>query len=274
MKIQNNTLYYVYDPMCSWCYAYEQSLAALQQQLPALLDFKFILGGLAPDTTTPMPLATQTMIQQAWQRIEASVPHVRFNFDFWTHNTPLRSTYPACRALIAAAQQAPELTSSLRQQIQYAYYQKAQNPSFDTTLIACAEQTALDIQRFTTDLSTPATQTQLNEHIQFARTLGVNSYPSLRLVLNDKIYTIAINYTQSNPTLRQITNLLAQHKQRGIESPCVRNCCLNNADICLGCLRTLDEITGWSQASTIEKQQILDNIALRQNDCDTNNKIH
>lgn len=29
-------------------------------------------------------------------------------------------------------------------------------------------------------------------------------------------------------------------------SPCVRNCCLNDDDICLGCFRSLDEIREWT----------------------------
>ena len=39
-----------------------------------------------------------------------------------------------------------------------------------------------------------------------------------------------------------------------IESPCVRNCCLNDDDICLGCGRSLQEITRWSAASDADKQ--------------------
>jgi uncharacterized protein len=42
-----------------------------------------------------------------------------------------------------------------------------------------------------------------------------------------------------------------------IASPCVRNCCLNEQDICLGCFRHLDEITGWAAMSEQEKQQLL-----------------
>ena len=38
-----------------------------------------------------------------------------------------------------------------------------------------------------------------------------------------------------------------------ITSPCVRNCCLNEKDICLGCFRHLDEITGWTAMSDQEK---------------------
>ncbi|MGZ8185918.1 MAG: DUF1289 domain-containing protein [Methylobacter sp.] len=31
-----------------------------------------------------------------------------------------------------------------------------------------------------------------------------------------------------------------------IASPCIRNCCLNNDDICLGCFRSLHEIINCS----------------------------
>ncbi len=48
-----------------------------------------------------------------------------------------------------------------------------------------------------------------------------------------------------------------------IDNPCVRNCCLNQADICLGCGRHVDEITGWHQATDAEKQQILQRAAER-----------
>jgi len=42
-----------------------------------------------------------------------------------------------------------------------------------------------------------------------------------------------------------------------VASPCVRSCCLDNADICLGCYRSLDEILSWSKAPAEEKRAIL-----------------
>ena len=48
-----------------------------------------------------------------------------------------------------------------------------------------------------------------------------------------------------------------------IDNPCVRNCCLDQSDICLGCGRHVDEITGWHQSSDLEKQQILQKAAER-----------
>jgi uncharacterized protein len=51
-----------------------------------------------------------------------------------------------------------------------------------------------------------------------------------------------------------------------IESPCVRNCCLNDEDICLGCFRSLREITCWGTLDNQGKQHILDAVAQRKND--------
>ncbi len=47
------------------------------------------------------------------------------------------------------------------------------------------------------------------------------------------------------------------------QSPCVRNCCLNKDDICLGCFRSIDEITGWNHASNSERLKILENTRQR-----------
>ncbi len=42
-----------------------------------------------------------------------------------------------------------------------------------------------------------------------------------------------------------------------INTPCVRNCCLDEKDICLGCNRTLEEIIGWSAMDDEQKKQVL-----------------
>lgn len=42
-----------------------------------------------------------------------------------------------------------------------------------------------------------------------------------------------------------------------ILSPCVRNCCLDDANVCLGCGRSITEIMGWSAASAAERRDIL-----------------
>ncbi|WP_299204367.1 DUF1289 domain-containing protein [uncultured Amphritea sp.] len=40
-------------------------------------------------------------------------------------------------------------------------------------------------------------------------------------------------------------------------SPCIRNCCLDEQDICMGCYRTLKEILAWHKATDDERIIIL-----------------
>ena len=46
-------------------------------------------------------------------------------------------------------------------------------------------------------------------------------------------------------------------------SPCVRNCCLDQDDVCLGCARTLDEILRWSKLSNPERRLIMNELEAR-----------
>lgn len=42
-----------------------------------------------------------------------------------------------------------------------------------------------------------------------------------------------------------------------VPSPCVRNCCLDGDDVCIGCGRTVEEIIRWGDAEEQEKKRIL-----------------
>ena len=48
-----------------------------------------------------------------------------------------------------------------------------------------------------------------------------------------------------------------------IASPCIRNCCLDDQDICLGCLRSLDEICHWSNLDNQQRLDVLTQAAKR-----------
>ncbi len=51
-----------------------------------------------------------------------------------------------------------------------------------------------------------------------------------------------------------------------VASPCISECCLDDNDICVGCFRHVDEITGWHQATNERRQQIIDNCEQRKKD--------
>lgn len=196
------TLYYVYDPMCSWCYAFRSTLKKVESQLGSDIHVKYILGGLAPDSNEPMPLNTQLYIQSQWHKIVETVPGTVFNFDFWTKCQPTRSTYIACRAVILARHN--NLEREMIQAIQDAYYQNAQNPSDAATLCQLASQLGLDGKSFLENLNTESTQAELMADIHYARSLGANSFPSLFLQNGGSVKRIPHHYTNADKILAAI----------------------------------------------------------------------
>lgn len=202
-------LHYIHDPMCSWCWGFKPVWTKLQEQLPKNITINYLLGGLAKDSNLPMPLTLQTAIQNTWHTIEDEIPGVKFNFDFWTQNLPRRSTYPACRAIIAARNQQKNLHSEMTLKIQQAYYLQALNPSDINVLIHCAAALKLDVNKFRQDMSSTLTQKILDQEIELSRELGAQGFPSLVLSHKGTDYFIEIDYKHTNSmidTIQQILN--------------------------------------------------------------------
>lgn len=202
------TLYYIYDPMCSWCWGFSRALNELLDKIPQEIEVQSLLGGLAPDSDITMPESMQQSIIENWSRIEKSIPDVKFNFDFWRKNIPRRSTYPACRAVIAARRQGKEYEKKMTEAIQQAYYRQARNPSDISTLIELSKELGLSVEKFQSDLLSTEVDNILKQEINLSRALYAESLPTLVLMLTDsnEASTITINYNDSDTMLNEIKN--------------------------------------------------------------------
>lgn len=206
-----HTLFHVHDPMCSWCWGFKPVWSEVRAGLNASVNVQYLLGGLAPDSDEPMPLDMQTMLQGTWQRIQQTIPGTQFNFDFWTSNTPRRSTWPSCRAVIAVRRQNQALESSMIEAIQTAYYLQARNPSDHDVLADIAAELGCDRTIFLTDLNSEAVQQEFVNERAFAARIGAQGFPSLFLATPENlVHPIAINYSQSQSILDQVGALTSR----------------------------------------------------------------
>ncbi len=208
-------LYYVHDPMCSWCYAFKPVLKQLQQQLPEGVGFSRLSGGLAADSDEPMPAAMRRLLRSTWERIEQKVPGIEFNYVFWDNwqeTQPRRSTYPACRAVIAAhhfdQDGSDKYETLMIEAIQQAYYQQALNPSDTDVLLKLAVQAGLDEMQFSKQLQAEQTQTELARQIAQCRQMNARSFPSLVLQIEQSFWPVSIDYLSVAPILESINMLL------------------------------------------------------------------
>ncbi|MGY5539814.1 DsbA family protein [Vibrio brasiliensis] len=202
----NNKLYYVYDPMCSWCWGYKPVWQKVSQQLESKIEIQYVLGGLAPDSDQPMPEEMQRQIALYWKKIEDFLG-TEFNYDFWQKNTPRRSTYPSCRAVLAARKQGAE--QAMLSAIQHAYYLEARNPSDNEVLLSLAANIGLDTAKFEVDFFSAELNQEFLQELEFARRIGGNSFPSLFVANEQGIIELQVDYQSAEATIEQVEQILS-----------------------------------------------------------------
>jgi len=197
-------LYYAHDPMCSWCWAFRNAWDRVNVELGGKIPIVRLLGGLAPDSNEPMPLPMQDMLQDTWRNIQLRVPGTGFNFDFWKNCTPRRSTYPACRAVIAAARQGQDCHEPMTRAIQQAYYLDARNPSDDSTLVSLAEELGLDGERFSSDLQSEQVRNEFRRHLEMCRQFNIPGFPILLVLKDGVVRRIPVEFNDPGLQVRLI----------------------------------------------------------------------
>lgn len=202
------TLFHAHDPMCSWCWGFRKTWLTVKDSLNESVSVRLLLGGLAPDSEEPMPADMQTMLQGTWQRIAQSIPGTEFNHDFWTKNSPRRSTFPSCRAVIAARRQDESFETPMIHSIQQAYYLHAENPSDHDVLAEIAESVGCDKAIFSGALNSDSVFEEHDNERAFAARIGAQGFPSLFLATPEQlVHPIGIDYNNPQGILDQIENL-------------------------------------------------------------------
>ncbi|WP_258238989.1 DsbA family protein [Arcobacter sp. F155] len=190
-------LIYVMDPMCAWCYAFTKELEEFLQKHPSF-ELEYIMGGLAPDNDTPMDENMKKTISSYWVDIEKKTK-VTFNHDYWKENTPYRSTYPACRAVITAETLQAKSSAKMVKSIQSAYYKEAKNPSLKETLVKCANSIGLDETKFIQTFDSKKIEETFQEHLRTSYKLQVRGFPAL-FYINEKneAYPLTFGFTTAS----------------------------------------------------------------------------
>lgn len=203
--------------MCSWCWGFRATIEAVHRAVavPELRDgsdapmkIEYVMGGLAPDSDEPMPAETQAYVRDQWRKVTTETG-ATFNWDFWENCSPRRSTYPACRAVIAAERQGSG--KAMFEAIQKAYYQDARNPSNLSTLGALAAELALDQDAFDLDMVSGQVESDLQAGFEIRRSLQANEFPSLKLQTSESSgIFLARGYGDAPTVLNRLKEALAK----------------------------------------------------------------
>jgi predicted DsbA family dithiol-disulfide isomerase len=151
------------DPACPWSWAAEPALRRLMWEFEGELEFVWVMGGLARSYEK----ANLLDVVSQWLE-DADAGGMPCDPRIWTKN-PLDSTYPACRAAKAAAEQGPEAAYRYLRTLREGIMCELRKLDDDDSLVDAAGRAALDTERFEADLRSPTSEEAFEEDLAEVR---------------------------------------------------------------------------------------------------------
>jgi predicted DsbA family dithiol-disulfide isomerase len=142
-------LRYHTDPACPASWAAEPALRRLVVEFGADLSITYVMGGLAREYAAPHEARLLEWLEHA--------AHSGMPFDprLWTEG-PIRSTYPACIAVKAAAEQGPDAAGRYLRALREGLMCLRRKLDAKEALVEEARGAGLDVGRFRIDLDSHA----------------------------------------------------------------------------------------------------------------------
>jgi putative protein-disulfide isomerase len=171
-------LWYVADPICSWCWGFAPVIDAIKQAYADRLKVALLLGGLRPGTTEPMTAALRAEILHHWHEVQRRTGQP-FTFEDAMPEGFVYDTEPPSRAVVAVAEIKPEETFAYFKTLQAAFYVQRQDVTRPETLAALAEAHHIAAQEFLERFHSSDVQAKTRMHFQQTQQAGVRGFPTL-----------------------------------------------------------------------------------------------
>lgn len=211
-----NSLVYVGDPMCSWCYGFGVPLHQLLEQLPGV-PLAVVLGGLRAYNKQVMPDTLKATLHHHWEEVtkRSGKPFGKGQFD---RDGYIYDTEPACRAVVTIRVHAAEQTLAVYHAIQHAFYAEGRDIT-QTSVLADVWQSLLDslpsgqisfsrdefIKAFESDII----KTQTHNDFAMAQQWGIRGFPALIAVVNGEAQLVANGYMEADEMLQRVQQVFA-----------------------------------------------------------------
>ena len=213
--MNENSLVYVGDPMCSWCYGFGVPLHQLLEQLPGV-PLAVVLGGLRAYNKEVMPDALKSTLHHHWSEVtkRSGKPFGTGQFD---REGYVYDTEPACRAVVTIRTHAAEHTLAMYHAIQHAFYAMGRDIT-QTSVLADVWQELreelvdskqigrVDFSRnaFIEAFESDVIKTQTRNDFAMVQQWGIRGFPALIAVVNGEAQLVANGYMDADEMLQRV----------------------------------------------------------------------
>lgn len=201
---QKDTLYYIGDPMCSWCYGFSPELDKVIQHFPEL-PLKIIVGGLrAHGDETFGQLSS--FLEEHWKEINVKTGQP-FRYQILENKSIMYNTEPACRAVVTIRMLAPASEYAFFKSLQKAFYYQNDNPTRLSTFIGLASSLGVEPAKFEKYYTSSVIVNETERDFKLARSLDVNGFPSLVALKDGKLHRLSDGFSSAQKIISKMEAL-------------------------------------------------------------------
>ncbi len=191
---QRDTLIYVGDPMCSWCYGFSPELDKIKEAFPNT-PMEMVMGGLRAGGEENMN-DLKAFLSQHWKEVEVASGQ-KFNYSILNDSYLMYDTEPACRAVMVATYLKPEISYSFFKRVQYSFYYENKNPLDFETYVAIAEEFGINAGLFRKTIKSHEAKAATQSSFDYSKQLGVQGFPTLLAKIDGKIFLVTNGYQKA-----------------------------------------------------------------------------
>lgn len=204
---QDKKLWYVADPMCSWCWGFAPTIAAIRQRYTGRLTIELMLGGLRPGTKLPIASQQRQDILGHWHNVQRMTGQP-FQFEGAMPEGFIYDTEPASRGVVTVSTMAPHLTFPFFSAIQQAFYVNQMDVTKSENLLQLAIGLKIDPEQFLQVFMSETIKQQTQMNFSHARQWGIDGFPSLVIQDNADYRLLVSGYCPAEKLYPQIDNLI------------------------------------------------------------------
>jgi putative protein-disulfide isomerase len=211
-----NSLVYVGDPMCSWCYGFGVPLHQLLEQLPGV-PLAVVVGGLRAYNKEVMPDALKSTLHHHWEEVTKRSGK-QFGKGQFDREGYIYDTEPACRAVVTIRAHAAEHTLAMYHAVQHAFYAMGRNIT-QVSVLADVWQELVDSktiddvgftrEAFVAAFESDSIKTQTRNDFAMAQQWGIRGFPALIAVVNGEAQLVANGYMEADEMLQRVQQVFA-----------------------------------------------------------------
>ncbi|KIO49210.1 DsbA family protein [Nitrosospira sp. NpAV] len=175
--MNEKTLWYIADPMCSWCWGFSPVIEAIRREYGAPLKVELLLGGLRPGTKDPMPSTQREEILRHWHAVQRRTGQP-FKFEGAMPTGFIYNTEPASRGVVAASIIDSHTVFPFFKAVQSAFYVEQQDVTTAVVLTRLAADVGLNAGYFSRVFESDTAKHQTLDHFQKVRQWGVHGFPT------------------------------------------------------------------------------------------------